>query len=393
VISVFAVEDTAIQVIWSALPGPHVRLEIGDQSLEVVAPPPAILQRRGRRPVPLPMPPGTMGGPGAVTIDGLRPDTSYDLTVSGPGVARRLVERVTTLRPPPGRLLDRFATINDLHLAEPGFGARHEIEDRWPLPEQGPYTWRCLDAAIDEAVGWGARALVVKGDMTAGGGPAEFEAVGERLSRVPVPVRATLGNHEFHDLVTDGRPILGRYGVDIPREPWAEDRPGMRLVYALTPRPGQRSGVVDAQQRAQLVALAAQAAGPAFMVLHHQPQRFAFPTEYPPGIEGRQARALLDDLADANPAIFVASGHTHRHRRRRYGPIELVEVGSTKDYPGTWTGYAVHEGGIRQVVRRIAAPDVIAWTECTARAVGGIWRLWSPGRLDDRCFSHRWPTR
>ncbi len=390
-ISVFAVEDTAIQVVWRALPGPHVRLEIGDQASEVAAAPPAMLQQRGRRPVPLRVPAGGVGGPGAVTISGLNPATSYDLTVSGPGVARALVERVTTLRPPPGRLLDTFATINDLHLGEPGFGALHGIEDAWPLPSGRPYTWRCIDGAVDEAIGWGAQALVVKGDMTAHGVASEFHEVGEMLGRARVPVMATLGNHEFHDLETDGRPILGHYGIDVPREPWAVDRPGIRLVFALTPRPGERSGEIDDRQRARLVALAAAAPGPVFLVLHHQPQRWAWPTEYPPGIGGRQSRALLDELAAVKPATFVASGHTHRHRRRRYGPIELVEVGSTKDYPGTWTGYAVHEGGIRQVVRRIAAPDAIAWTEGTARAVGGLWGHWSPGRRDDRCFSHRWP--
>jgi predicted phosphodiesterase len=329
-----------------------------------------------------------------VTFDGLKPGTGYDLTVTGPGLPRRLVERVTTLRPPPGRRLDAFATINDLHLGEAGFGATHEIEDAWPLATGGrPYTWRCIDSAIEEAIGWGAQALVVKGDMTAHGAPSEFHEVGELLGGVRVPVMAAFGNHEFHDLETDGRPILDHYGIHVPRDPWAHDRPGIRLVFANTPRPGHRSGEIDDRQRARLVTLAAEAPGPVFVVLHHQPQRWTWPTEYPPGIAGPQARAFLNELAAANPASLVASGHTHRHRRRRHGPIELVEVGSTKDYPGTWTGYAVHEGGIRQVVRRIAAPEVLAWTEGTARAVGGVWGHWSPGWLDDRCFTHRWPAR
>ncbi len=392
-LSVFAVEETSIQVVWRALAAPRVTLEIGDQVREVAAPPPALLHRRGRRPVPINRAAGAMGGPGAVTIDGLRPGTSYDLTVGGTGLARHLVERVTTLAPPPGRLVDAFATINDLHLSEPGFGPHHGIEDPWPLPGGRPYSWRCIDAAVEEAIGWGARALVVKGDLTAHGVASELHEIGSMLGRARVPVMATFGNHEFHDLETDGRPILGQYGIFVPREPWAQDRPGIRLVFANTPRPGERSGEIDDRQRAKLVALAGEAPGAAFLVLHHQPQRWRWPTEYPPGIDGRQARAFLDELAAANPASFVASGHTHRHRRRRHGPIEVVEAGSTKDYPGTWTGYAVYEGGIRQVVRRIAAPDVIAWTESTATALGGVWGRWSPGRRDDRCFTHRWPAR
>jgi Icc protein len=392
-ISVFAVEDTAIQVVWHALPAPRVTLQIGDHTHQVEASPPALLYRRGRRPVPLRLAPGSMGGPGALTIEGLTAATSYDLTVHGPGLPRRLVERVTTLQPPPGRLLDAFATINDLHLCEAGFGPTQGIEDPWPLPRGRPYPWRCIDAAIEEAIGWGARALVVKGDLTGHGTASEFHEIGELLGRVRVPVMATFGNHEFHDAETDGRPILEHYGIHVRREPWARDRDGVRLVFANTPVPGHRYGEIDDRQRARLVALAAQAPGPAFLVLHHQPQRRRWPTEYPPGVDGRQSRALLDELAAANPASFVASGHTHRHRRRHHGPIEVVEVGSTKDYPGTWTGYAVHEGGIRQVVRRIASPDVIAWTETTARAIGGVWGRWSPGQRDDRCFTHPWPAR
>ena len=385
-------EDTAVQVVWTALPAPHVRLEIGGQIREIAAPPPAIVSRRGHRPGPLPLPPGAMGGPGAVTIGGLQPACRYDLTVSGPGVVRRLVEAVTTLPAPPGRRLDAFATMNDIHLGESGFGTSNQIEDPWPLAAGGrPFTWRCLEAGVEEALQWGAEALVVKGDLTAHGAPAEFHEFGALLKGVGVPVLATLGNHEFHDPETDGRSILEGYGIDIPRQPWAVDRPGIRLIFALTARPGHRSGAIDERQRAQIVALAAAAPGAVFVALHHQLQRWRVPTEYPPGVDGRQARALLDELAAVNPAAFLASGHTHRHRRRRHGPLEMAEVGSTKDYPGTWTGYAVHEGGIRQVVRRIESPDVIAWTEGTARAVQGIWGRWSPGRREARCFTHPWP--
>ncbi len=62
-ISVFAVEDTASQVVWRALPALHVRLEIGDQVRDVVAPPPAMLRRGGRRPVPLGVPPAPWAAP------------------------------------------------------------------------------------------------------------------------------------------------------------------------------------------------------------------------------------------------------------------------------------------------------------------------------------------
>jgi len=68
-------------------------------------------------------------------------------------------------------------------------------------------------------------------------------------------------------------------------------------------------------------------------------------------------------------------------------------VGSTKDYPGTWAGYLVYEGGIVQTVRRVMARDAIRWTEQTARMFGGAWGRWSPGRLEDRAISHAWGNR
>ena len=46
--------------------------------------------------------------------------------------------------------------------------------------------------------------------------------------------------------------------------------------------------------------------------------------------------------------------------------------------------------GIRQVVRRIEAREAITWTERTRGGAFGAWGHWSPGRLDDRCFVHRW---
>ena len=89
----------------------------------------------------------------------------------------------------------------------------------------------------------------------------------------------------------------------------------------------------------------------------------------------------------------MIAGHTHRNRRYRVRGIDVIEVGSTKDYPGQWAGYSVYEGGIRQVVRRVSQPDVIAWTEMTGRALGGLWRRWSPGSLADAMLDHRLAVR
>jgi hypothetical protein len=87
---------------------------------------------------------------------------------------------------------------------------------------------------------------------------------------------------------------------------------------------------------------------------------------------------------------MVTSGHTHRHRRWSRAGVTVTQVGATKDYPGVWAGYVVHEGAIRQIVRRTARPDVIGWTDHTRIAAYGAWEHAAPGRLAARCFDLRW---
>src|SRR5205085_3367589 len=220
---------------------------------------------------------------------------------------------------------------------------------------------------------------------------SQFDTVGRLLASLPVPVETVPGNHDRWAWSADMWDAMADHGIIMKREPWCRDLPGIRLVMGLSAVPVRKWGAIDAEQRAALVALAGSAPGPAFVALHHYPQRFNRPNVYPPGIAARDARPLLDELGAANPAVVVSSGHTHRNRRHFHGRVVVTEIGSTKDYPGGWAGYAVHEGGIRQVVRRVARPDCIAWTERTRWALGCIWGEWSPGPRSHRCFTHAWP--
>ncbi|MGH9076185.1 MAG: metallophosphoesterase family protein [Acidimicrobiales bacterium] len=330
--------------------------------------------------------------PGAVDVGGLEAGQTYEVYASLPGRPRARVAVATTLRPPPGRLLARLATISDLHLGETGFGARGTMTEASPRPAgREPYPQRCARAAVAEAGGWGAGLLVVKGDLTASSAPAEFHMAGALLAGAPMPVLANLGNHDVRYGML-GKAILARYGIEAPA-PAARDLPGLRVVLGHTPFPGHRQGRVGPAQRDRLAELAAGAGGGALVLVHHQPESHHLPRSYPPGVPARQAGRLMQALAEANPATMVSAGHTHRCRRRDLASLVVTEVGSTKDYPGVWAGYAVHEGGIRQVVRRVAAHDAIAWTERTRAALWGAWGRWAPGTIEQRCFSHTWPDR
>ena len=367
--TVFSVEDTAVQVTWSELAAGPVRVGVGDAEVEVA---------HG-------------GGPGAVVIDGLPPDTDLKVTVTTDGGSPRSIGTVRTLRPPPGAELFRLATVNDIHLGDPHFGrfptVPHPPGDGPPPPE------RCLAAAVAELADWGAQLLVAKGDVTDHGDAEEWKVAAQLLSGPGLPVLVIPGNHDAGKGAIDPTDILAGAGISFSSgPPSAHDLPGCRLVLGDTTVAGHNSGTIAAS-REEVVRLAAEADGPALVAIHHHPQRHRVLTHPPRGIPGTEAVPFLDGLAAANPATMVITGHSHRHRMHRWGPLVVAEVGSPQDFPGTWAGYVVHEGGIRQVVRRVAAPGALAWTESTRGCFAGLWGRWAPGTLEQRCFSHPWPTR
>ena len=173
-------------------------------------------------------------------------------------------------------------------------------------------------AALDEALAWGAEAVVVKGDVTALGRMREFATAAELLSSLPVPVEVIPGNSRPATGAADMRAIFRDFGIDVGHDPWSRDLPGIRLVLGLTAIP-MRHGEVWPDQRRLIADLLADAPAAAYLALHHYPQRFEWANVYPPGVPASQAGPLLDAVAAANPPP-VSSGHTHRHRRHFHGP-------------------------------------------------------------------------
>jgi 3',5'-cyclic-AMP phosphodiesterase len=422
-IKVFAVDDSSVQLTWSASPAEGLKVDVGGvvacpepsptvelvldgrgASANAAAPSGAGLAKQwahrywaGRRPLDR----GWPAGPGSVVIEGLAPGTTYDVVASATGVPSFVAARALTLAPPPGALLCKFATISDLHIGEKSFGVLrriHEAEEG-PLGVRGaaatiePYPARALRAAMDEAAAWGAQLLVAKGDLSDWTTPAEVRDVGTMLAASPVPVEAILGNHD-NQFGVDARALLETRGVVVPWQPRAVDLPGLRLVLVNTAsgNPHFHRGELPAKA-SQRVAALTQEAPAAWVGLHHPPEKHRFPTVYPPGLPFDEGVELMEALVASNRATFVSCGHRHRNRRYAYGPISITEVGSTKDYPGVWAGYKVYESGLVQMVRRTSRQDVIAWTEATRRAMNGQWSRWSPGQLEDRCFKVDWPEK
>ncbi len=381
----FAVEDTTVQLTWSGRGVRARTLEVGERRIEIPAAP----------------------GPDALVVGELDPAREIRW-VAGSG---RGQTGAHTLASPPGRELFRFATVSDLHFGERSFGYRSTIVER-PKPDQ-PHPERSTRAALAELGAWGAEAVVIKGDITHGGKPRQWDRFAAVIAETDLPVIMIPGNHDSGEgrrhepgerprQTDDDPPDLQppitvaearrRLGFEPVGPVQVLDVPGLRILAVDTTVAGMRAGQLS-HVTEEVAERAAEADTPVFVAVHHQLLTLPVPHHPPPGIPAVQSRRFLDRLQAANPAAFVTSGHTHRHRRRTHGTVVLTEVGSPKDFPGTWAGYVVHEGGIRQVVRRVAAPDILAWTDRTAAAALGAWGRWSPGTLDARCFTHVWPRR
>lgn len=364
---VWAVEDTRVQITWGRLPpGPVTATWPGGR---------ATVEHGG--------------GPGALDVTGLAPDTEVELVLAWPGGSIPLTTR--TLAPPPGELLCRLATVSDLHLGSWHWGALKLTRDRSGHPV--PFPLRCARAALAEAVAWGAGHVVVKGDAAHHQEKADFDQLGQLLDGLPSHVGVLLipGNHDLNGHTPYPLPAaVGARGVPYVTTADHLDLPGIRVVVGSTVIPGKGHGTLADNADAMADLVAGAGGRPWFLGLHHQLQPHRIPTHYPAGVAAPASTAFLDRLASINPAGLVTSGHTHRNRARRHGPLVVTEVGSTRDWPGVWAGYAVHEGGIRQVVRRVAAPDALAWLEPSHRALLGHWETWAQGPLRQRCLSRSW---
>ncbi len=360
----FAVEPDAAQVAWRGLPSGPIEFSCADTSLTFQSD----------------------GGPGAVSLDHLPPNSKLTIRVT-PSSGSTHELPITTPAPPPGERLARFATMSDLHLGSTKFGLVKKLREK---NAEIPHPMRCAVAAGNEAQAWGAEQLILKGDLTHHTRADEWPQLEELVRGFQVPYLFTLGNHDRQPKKKgiDTDKGLANAGLDFSPVD-SIDLPGIRIVVADTTIPtkghGQTSKITD-----EVVGLLSSSDTPVFLGIHHHFEQFVLPWFWPPGIPTWEGLPFLKAIRAANHRLMVSCGHTHRNRAYTRKGVLISEVASPKDFPGVWAGYTVYEGGIAQTVRRVATPSAIAWTDNTRKAVGGIWSMWAPGYLDQRCFSHPW---
>jgi Icc protein len=310
-------------------------------------------------------------------LDNLEADTRY--TVAG--------LTVQTLPRPAGIAMCRFATVNDVHFGEVEAGRIDNLPDgpiRRAEPGAEAYPEVMNRAAAIEMATIDPSAVIVKGDLSADGTAAEwaaFEACyrgafGDRLHVVR-------GNHDAY-----------RHQAE-----YAGDQlivlPGCTVALLDTAIPGATTGTLTTEQLDWLDAAATEATDPIIVMGHHQ-QWIGGPTAKRSddyfGLHPDPSDALDELAARRTSVVAYTAGHTHRHRVRpmhRSG-IPSIEVGCTKDFPGTWAEYRVSDGGIMQVVHRVSSPEAMAWSESCRHLYsdfGVDYESYALGTLADRCFN------
>jgi 3',5'-cyclic AMP phosphodiesterase CpdA len=307
-------------------------------------------------------------------FDGLEPASEYELD----GVA------VRTLPRPPGHLLSRIATVNDVHFGEVECG---QIDDH-PLgpilrsdPGDPPYPETMNSAAADEIDAASVDAVFVKGDLTSDGTPEQFAAF-ERCYRERFAARLYVvrGNHDSY------------LGQDVYAGDQAVDLPGVTVALLDTAWPTRTTGRFTAEQAEWLDEIAATADRPVLVLGHHQNWTGGTRSEDYFGIDPDGSDRLAAVIARRPSLIAYAAGHTHRHRVRHVadtGDVPFIEVGCVKDFPGTWAEYRVYEGGVLQIVHRVSSAKALSWSERCRHLYAdfGIdYESYALGTLNDRCF-------
>lgn len=308
------------------------------------------------------------------TYDDLAPDTVHEID----GWAFRTLPRW-------GERLATIATLNDVHFGEEVCGIIDGL-DSGPVfrsePGAEPYPEVMNRSAIGEISALDPDLVVVKGDLTANGTRAEYDAFlaayepafGDHLLHVR-------GNHD------------GYHGETYASEPVQRvDLPGLTVALLDTTRPLETPGRVTAEQLAWLDDLAGSADRPVLVLGHHHvwsPDSKQRPEKYF-GILPDDSERLVEVVARHPQILGYSAGHTHRNRVRLIGATghrPWGEVACVKDYPGTWAEYRVFEGGVLQVHRRISTPEALAWTEQTRHMYAGTYAAYALGSISERCFA------
>jgi hypothetical protein len=181
--------------------------------------------------------------------------------------------------------------------------------------------------------------LLITGDLTEDGDPAQFEVLAELLADSKIaPDRITLvpGNH---DAYTDG----GAFdeAMSGPLKPYAAtSQPGVPLEFrdvtivpvstAFHQSPLRSAGAIQRGELEQLAKITTEgsAGRPLVFAMHHPPNRHFLPIVQ--WVDGFLEHTAMSALFDACPHLHVIHGHTHHKVNRSVRKGESPRIFSAK---------------------------------------------------------------
>jgi 3',5'-cyclic-AMP phosphodiesterase len=229
--------------------------------------------------------------------------------------------------------MTRIAHLSDLHLLEPNHHKRVGI-DRHRLsylsfgrPLDAQSRRRRFEACLNRALNNRVDHVLVTGDLTEDGAPAQFEVVADVLQTLHVdPRQITLvpGNHDIYH-----HPGAWNWAINGPLADYATtSREGaitvlahaiIKPIYTLFPQPFTRSaGAVKPVDILAIERIAREHIAKnrtLILAQHHPPTKYWTPILN--WIDGLQDDRLMRKLLTHNPNLYVLHGHVHRSRTRR----------------------------------------------------------------------------
>lgn len=245
----------------------------------------------------------------------------------------------------PGEVLGRFSILGDPHVGL--------TEDNKPVV-----------TALRQMEQAGAELAVAMGDLTTDGRQELFQLAHKIFDEAPLPVAATLGNHDMWGYV-DGQSMgLERFQSSFGAAPYSMQRCGDVRVIVLNSADPARSpfppfnmmageftddppqsvpgGTFSAEMIEWMRGIEPE--GPTFIALHHPPYPFM---GLPPLVFGldQASTAHLAELAIRTDARAIFCGHSHRCRVDELEGVPVVEVASSSEWPFGFSTVEVTEHG------------------------------------------------
>ena len=213
------------------------------------------------------------------------------------------------------------------------------------LNDDDPGTTRALREAVNAllALTRPPDAVVITGDLTQHGRPAEYALLRTELGRLPMPVHPLPGNHD------DVGAFLAAF-PEVPAANYAVTVDGVRLLCCDSTVPGQSGGTLS--DPAWLDdALAEEPRTPSVVALHHPP--YDIGVGWIDQIGHARPERLASVISRHSQVVRVIAGHVHAGSVRAFaGTVAVtcpsayrqldVDPGGRSGYTDATPGFALH---------------------------------------------------